>query len=148
MVLAILCKKVYTKLKNKSYKVWTNHKLHAEFSRVTVTGWYYHIFLLLYTKFLTRESSKHFYTKKCIWTGVVNIQATTIRMLISTETICPLWHILSVAAHLVLKNRDFGVLAPISKWNGDFAPIFSIVWFCPYFCKTKALFTLIFNSIS
>ena len=34
----------------------------------------------------------------------------------------------------------FGVLAPASKWNGDFAPIFSTLRIYPYLLETKVEF--------
>jgi hypothetical protein len=47
-----------------------------------------------------------------------------------------------------MKILGFGVLAPISMRNGDFASIFSTVRICSCFLKTKALFTPGFNSVN
>jgi hypothetical protein len=50
--------------------------------------------------------------------------------------------------HQINKIRDFGILAPVSKSNGDFTLIFSAVRFYPRLLKMKAPFTPVFNPVS
>ena len=47
----------------------------------------------------------------------------------------------------VEETREFGALAPSLICNGDFAPVSSVVRFCPHFIETNALFAPLFNTV-